>query len=160
MVIIRSSAIEKEIEPSGKLKIAAAPDNGRSNEPWQWRLTVGDEPSRESTLNGQSLTLEDPKSGSQKILELACEKKLVTGTMRSEVQDSRFELGREDGELVVIYMHTGELAFDQHCLRPGDAAILSGNEHYRVDARPTDGQAGFALIRLGSLAHTGLVWIP
>lgn len=160
MVIIRSSAIEKEVESAGTLKIAAAPDNGRSNEPWQWRLTVGDEPSRESTLNSQSLTLLDPKSGSHRILELAWEKNLVTGTMRSEVHDTRFELGREDGELVVVYMHTGELAFDQHRLRPGDAAILSGSEHYIVDARPTDSQAGFALIRLGSLVDTGLVWIP
>lgn len=159
-VIIRSSAIAREAEPSGKYKIAAAPDNGRSDEPWQWRLTVSDGQATEPLLNGQRLILHDPKFGVDRTLELACEKNLVSGTMRSEVLDSQLELSRQEGELIVIYMHVGELAFDQHSLGPGDAAIVSGNEHYKVNARPVAGPAGFALIRLGSLADTGLVWIP
>lgn len=160
MVIIRSSAIANEVEPAGQLKIAAAPNNGRANEPWQWRLTVGDGSSPEPALNRQVLTVHDPKTGGDRVLELACEKTLVSGTMRPEVLDSALELGREEGELIVIYLHTGELAFDQHTLRPGDAAVISGNEHYSVEAKPVSDLAGFALVRLGALADTGLVWIP
>lgn len=160
MVILRSGAIAKEVEPSGRVKIAAAPDNGRANEPWQWRLTIGDSPSSESNLNGQNLRLSIPGSTEEKVLELVCEKNLVTGVMRLETLSSQRDLERADGELMVIYMHSGQLAFDQHRLGPGDAAIISGSEHFTVRAEPVAEQADFALVRLGSATDTGLVWIP
>lgn len=160
MVILRSEAIAKEVEPSGRVKIAAAPDNGRANEPWQWRLTIGDAPSSQSSFNGSNLRLCHPDSKEVRILELMYEKNLVTGTMRLETLSSRRDFERDDGVLMVIYMHTGELVFDQHRLRPGDAAIISGSEHHTVRAEPVAGQADFALVRLGSATGTGLVWIP
>ncbi|SDR80797.1 hypothetical protein SAMN04489752_0319 [Brevibacterium siliguriense] len=160
MVILRSGAIAKEVEPSGRVKIAAAPDSGRANEPWQWRLTIGDSPSSESNLNGQNLTISNPGSEGEKILELMCEKNLVTGAMRLETLSSQRDFERADGDLIVIYMHTGELAFDQHRLGPGDAAIISGSEHRTVRAEPVADQVDFVLVRLGSATETGLVWIP
>lgn len=160
MVIIRSSAIAREVEPCGKCKIAAAPDNGRSNEPWQWRLTIGDHPSNQPALNGQDLRVRDPGSGEERILELAYEQNLVSATMRTEVFDSQRELSRNAGELVVVYLSSGELAFDHHTLGAGDAAIVSGAEHYQVTTKPLTDEAGVALIRLGSVTGTGLVWVP
>lgn len=160
MVIIRSGAIAREVEPSGKFKIAAAPDNGRANEPWLWRLTVGEHPSNQAVLNGQSLTLHDSHSNKERILELACEKNLVRGTMRTEVFNSQSELRRNEGELVVVYMNSGKLSFDHHTLCAGDAAIISGDEHYLVTTKPLADEAGVALIRLDSVTETGLVWIP
>lgn len=160
MVIIRSGAIAREIEPSGHRKIAAAPDNGRANEPWQWRLTVGDHSSAAGGLNGQSLALSEPETGRKRILVLACEKSLVSGMMRTVSFRRQSELVRDEGELAVVYINAGQLAFDRHTLGAGDAAIVSGDEHFQITTNPLSGEVGAALIRLRSTTDSGLVWVP
>lgn len=160
MVIIRSGAIAREVESSGHRKIAAAPDNGRANEPWQWRLTVGDHSSAQVGLNGQSLALSDPDTGRKRILELACAKSLVSGTMCAESFRSQSELVRDEGELAVVYINAGQLTFDHHTLGAGDAAIVSGDEHFQVKTNPLSDEVDAALIRLGSTTDSGLVWVP
>lgn len=160
MVIIRSGAIAREVEPSGKCKVAAAPDNGRSNEPWQWRLTVGEHPMKEAMLNGQSLTLRNLKSGHERILELSTEKNLVSGEMHTETFTSQSEMSRNEGELVVIYLNSGELALDNHTLGAGDAVVVSGNEHYKVKTKSLTNEVDGAIIRLAPATEIGLGWIP
>jgi hypothetical protein len=160
MVIIRSGAIAREVEPSGCRKIAAAPDNGRANEPWQWRLTVGDHSSAQVGANGQALELSDPETGRKRILELACEKSYVSGTMCSESFSSQTELVRDEGELAVVYINAGRLSFDHHTLGAGDAAIVSGDEHFQVNTIPLSDELDAALIRLTSTSGSGMVWVP
>ena len=106
------------------------------------------------------MTLHDPSSGEDTVLELAIERNSVSATMCTEVFKSQCELSRERSELMVVYMSSGELAFGNHTLHRGDAAILSGNEHFKMTAEPLTDEVSLALIRLRSLTETGLVWIP
>ncbi|MHC6595135.1 hypothetical protein [Arthrobacter sp. C152] len=97
---------------------------------------------------------------SKGVLRLEVDPDAVTGTIESETISVPVNVSRAEGELVVVYVHTGELAFGDHSLGQGDAAILSGAEHYDVATKPLDREAGIALVRLASLTGTGLVWIP
>lgn len=160
MVIVRAGVIAREVEAFGRRKVAAAPDSGRANEPWQWRLTVGEQSSTDVSSSRQDLIFDDPVTGRREVLELACETNLVRGSINSEEFESRHELRRREGELVVVYVHSGQLAFDRHTLSTGDAAIVSGDEHYEVMTQPVSGRTDAALIRLEPVSETGLVWIP
>lgn len=160
MVIIRAEAINRTSEIPGIYKIAAAPDTVRHNEPWQWRINLLKGQAAAGKIDGQVLTFGAQDGAGDNALELQLDDEFVAAQMEPLAFSEDTQIIRDQGEIVAVYVTSGQLEFGGHPLRGGDVAIFSGGEHFEVEAKPNEGVAEVGLVRLTSTNEAGLVWIP